>query len=815
MKPIYTFSIALLALGAFASRASAEVLTPAQAYAAASQEASQGSAQLRRAASAVSPVPLRTVNAAGQPAVYLFSGSEGYIVASAESETPALLGYTSRQARQGAELPDGMVYWMDFYSHQIRQLREGNVRRRMAAVSEDFEPVAPICTTIWNQSEPFNNLCPELNGSRSVTGCVATGMAQAMKAHNWPPQGRGSISYQWSNGGETLSADFSQSVYDWNSMLDNYYAPSTAEQKNAVAVLMRDCGYSVGMNYSPSASGAMDMYIALALHNFFDYDKGIRFLEREYFYSEEWTRMVYEDIAAGMPVVYCGSGAAGGHCFVCDGYSSDGYFHFNWGWGGMSDGYFRLSALAPGVQGIGGNDDNFNSNQSIIKGMRPAQAESALGISLAAQGFLSPRRETYTEDSDVRFGAIDIINYSVAAIEGTIGLKLTPVSGGDPVYAPGEEVSFTTLYDGGYTVSNFTVPFSSFPAEGSFDVTPAFLYEGKWHDVVMNTSLPERLRADIADGTLTFSKTEALAQLEVPDAAITSDIYRGLPFSANLRIVNSGSKDFYGSLAFILYKDDSFVTNSNFFNVSLEAGQEENRDIITKFYNAPAAGDYSLYLSDSFGYIYAGPFDITIAAAPAEAPEATLSDPRVTNALSSHTNGEGNTVYVVDPANIRYEATLTCTQGFFTSGITSYLFSPSSSYPIATLGTSTRLLSAGQSATLPFVGSYAEAEEGERYIIGFYDGMNRMMGNMLIQAGKSGGIDATETPGQLSCRVESGNLFISGASADAEGRIYAADGRLVAQFRGPQTDVSALTAGVYIVTASDSGHTLRQRVVVR
>ena len=40
-----------------------------------------------------------------------------------------------------------------------------------------------------------------------------------------------------------------------------------------------------------------------------------------------------------------------GHEFVCDGYDGNGYFHFNWGWGGMSDGYFLLDALNPGAVG--------------------------------------------------------------------------------------------------------------------------------------------------------------------------------------------------------------------------------------------------------------------------------------------------------------------------------------------------------------------------------------------------------------------------------------------------------------------------------
>lgn len=46
-------------------------------------------------------------------------------------------------------------------------------------------------------------------------------------------------------------------------------------------------------------------------------------------------------------MLYAGSGDAGGHAFVCDGYDGNGLFHFNWGWSGNGDGYYSLSVLNP------------------------------------------------------------------------------------------------------------------------------------------------------------------------------------------------------------------------------------------------------------------------------------------------------------------------------------------------------------------------------------------------------------------------------------------------------------------------------------
>ena len=53
------------------------------------------------------------------------------------------------------------------------------------------EEVEPLLTTQWYQKSPYNQLCP----SYTMTGCVATAMAQVMKYWNYPAFGRGSHSY--------------------------------------------------------------------------------------------------------------------------------------------------------------------------------------------------------------------------------------------------------------------------------------------------------------------------------------------------------------------------------------------------------------------------------------------------------------------------------------------------------------------------------------------------------------------------------------------------------------------------------------------
>ena len=72
------------------------------------------------------------------------------------------------------------------------------------------------------------------------------------------------------------------------------------------------------------------------------------------------------ELQAGRPVLMAGHTLEDtGHAFVCDGMDADGLLHINWGWDGMSDAYFRVSALKPERQGAGGSVGNYAFTQGI------------------------------------------------------------------------------------------------------------------------------------------------------------------------------------------------------------------------------------------------------------------------------------------------------------------------------------------------------------------------------------------------------------------------------------------------------------------
>lgn len=317
-------------------------------------------------APAVSSLSLqRTVSTvSNEPAVYLFGNTDRMLVVAADDEVTPLLGYIDGPV--SGELPPQMVWWLQEYADQIRQMRDNmaisspsglrlQTPVKAASAKASRASIKPLLTTTWNQDTPYNNLCPEIDGGRAVTGCVATAAAQVMKYFEWPDRGLGTITYN--DNGVTRSLDVSKVLFDWDNMLDSYnpYNVNYNEtQATAVAQLMQAAGYAAQMSYGVDASGAIDLNMLTGAQTYFNYNENAQCMYRDAFDSDEWEQLIYDNISKVGPVYYSGSDEqAGGHAFVCDGYESDGYFHFNWGWGGFYDGYFKLDALNPDGQGIG------------------------------------------------------------------------------------------------------------------------------------------------------------------------------------------------------------------------------------------------------------------------------------------------------------------------------------------------------------------------------------------------------------------------------------------------------------------------------
>ena len=326
--------------------------------------------------------------------VFNVNNDGGFVIVSNDDVAVPILGYSDSGTLDPDNMPDNMRAWLQGYADEIAWAKEHHIAKVDASSTPRINralkaPIGPLLNTTWNQDEPYNNYTPYYGVSNGIyvysttggtgyshcaTGCVATAMAQVMKYHKWPTEATAEIpSYKWKNKGSNLSK-LTPTTFNWGKMLNSYDGIYEQDEADAVATLMKYCGYSVQMNYGKESSSNTDM-VASALKAYFDYNsETTKFVSRSFYTYANWIELIYHELANDRPVVYGGQSSGGGHEFVCDGYQGEDYFHINWGWGGTSDDYFKLSALNPYTQGIGGSssNDGFHYGQDAVIGIQPS-----------------------------------------------------------------------------------------------------------------------------------------------------------------------------------------------------------------------------------------------------------------------------------------------------------------------------------------------------------------------------------------------------------------------------------------------------------
>lgn len=298
----------------------------------------------------------------------ILSNASGSVIVSNQKNVTPVLGY-SFDHRTCEEQPCGYRWWLEAINHSLSMNKS---RKATINPPSDFpRRVEPIVTSHWSQYSPYNNLCPK----GTLAGCVAIAMAQILYTYKYPIHGIGENSYDWN--GQTLTANFADTYYDWDHMLDSYGSTDyTNQQANAVAELVSHCGIAVRMNYGSSVSTAYFYYLYTSLKEFFDYQTE-SYKDRSWYSDEEWMRMIFKDLSEGKPIVYSGEDVAGqtGHAFILDGYDENGLVHMNWGWG-FRDGFYDLALVYP-------------YNQQMIHGITPLNNTIDKNIYLSIQHALN------------------------------------------------------------------------------------------------------------------------------------------------------------------------------------------------------------------------------------------------------------------------------------------------------------------------------------------------------------------------------------------------------------------------------------------
>jgi len=316
--------------------------------------------------------------------IYNDRHGRGFVVVAGDDDMGQVLGYSHTGTLDTLRASEELKFLLSAYRDAFYQKQsQPGTRATVTSTPPYRKEVAPLLTTAWSQDDPYNR-----RTGYNYTGCVATAVAQIMYYHRWPERGKGSYSYVVRSDNRTMSVDFSESVYQWGKMLPKYNtrrALADAEACDAVALLMRDVGVSVNMQYTPTSSGAQTFMAAKALKTYFNYSTSL--LNKSDEGAAAFTRILRKEIENGFPVYISGSVKSGGsgHAWVVDGVDKDNLFHMNFGWGGGGDGYFSITALNLSTTGqeFGGKPLSFNKQVQIVlvhpnkQGSAPIDAELA------------------------------------------------------------------------------------------------------------------------------------------------------------------------------------------------------------------------------------------------------------------------------------------------------------------------------------------------------------------------------------------------------------------------------------------------------
>ena len=540
-----------------------KVLAPAQ------QPLSLVSAPIRQSAG----VELRTLSGDKARYYYIYNrgSNAGFVIIAGDDELTPYIGYATTGQVLEQDMPEQLRAFLKACQERIDELTSSvglrsSLRPTPRTATEPAQ-IAPLLGNIqWNQSAPWNNQTPTDNqGEHMPVGCVATAYTQVMRYHQWPTQGEGTFSYTEERSNRQHSVDYGATTYDWAHMPEQYNDPSsaTSEETQALSTLAYHAGVAVEMMYASSGSGSYTPLVARALADHFRYDKRVSFKSRSNYTQSSWEQMLRAELIAARPVVYSGTGSGGGHAFVCDGYDMEGLFHINWGWGGMSDGYFNLNYLVPSDLGIGGGaGGGFSLGQGAVVGIKPDKTGSS-------------QRQESSLVTTWRFGMTFTEGTLDASAEYTVGLTTdaTPYDG-SVTYGVTKVGTTDTLYldqyarnariDGlyqGFSIDPEELQLSNHIGVGTWDIFLAYRHtdamgQTAWRPCGQHERAKEQYRhtytiTQESDGSyvVTEEASSNLSTLELVAGSVQSYTIVGYEKSkVSLQLRNTGRVEFFDQL---------------------------------------------------------------------------------------------------------------------------------------------------------------------------------------------------------------------------------------------------------------------------
>lgn len=311
--------------------------------------------------------------------IFNFENNDGYAIMSGDTRIPSLIALTEKGSlEEDEEIDDpGVAIFLEGMNnlYQDPELQEyqqfeienitgtsgpGTISSSYTTYG-DWENIVYTqggnCPVKWGQRDPYNKYCPVKNGTATLTGCVATSVAQLMAIYKHPQ------SYD----GYSLS---------WDDMTFRKYIDfCSTKGQDDIARLMQLIGQKKNLDtsYGTNSSSAKTQNIIRTLKSFGYSKPGIL--------EDYRTSNIISELMNGYGVLMCGyshktisrflgikinTEYSGGHQWLAHGllerrrevkhfkangtydyssYESQWYPLCNWGWNGYRDGYYLSAAF--------------------------------------------------------------------------------------------------------------------------------------------------------------------------------------------------------------------------------------------------------------------------------------------------------------------------------------------------------------------------------------------------------------------------------------------------------------------------------------
>lgn len=303
--------------------------------------------------------PRKAMGNNGSPAYYIFNAdnNQGFVIVSGDDRSEEILGYSDSGTFDVENMPDALSEMLNCFVLELQDLDEAGITETAATakaraprkmISTKREPIAPMTKSLWTQGKPFNlglENDRRKDGTLPPIGCGICALAQMMYFWQYADMRNTTIpAYSMTtdayDGTHTTKA-LEPMTFDFSKLQNRYSSSST---DTYIGTFCKYIIYAMGSTFWSDGTSTYKDRVKDRMSKYFNYK--MNYVPRANITVSEFEDFTYNDLRQGLPVLMEGDNDYTGHFFIADGYSYDDFFHFNWGWDGLCNGYFRLSPLS-------------------------------------------------------------------------------------------------------------------------------------------------------------------------------------------------------------------------------------------------------------------------------------------------------------------------------------------------------------------------------------------------------------------------------------------------------------------------------------